>query len=201
MKIQVYGPGCANCKTLEQRARRAVEELGVAAEFEKVTAIDAMIAAGIVRTPGLAIDGELKVRSSRHPGSGDLADDQRAGRGVREEDRRAFAGMHHRRRGAVREVAAHEHVGPVVPRRHRGENDAAAGTRPLDCTFDPAFHVVGNVWGNRTRGNREKRLLVVHASEAAVGSGSFDAGRRRLLPNAFACSASKRSNSVTALPS
>ncbi|MCL4705629.1 TM0996/MTH895 family glutaredoxin-like protein [bacterium] len=59
MKIQVFGPGCMNCKTLEQRARRAAEELGVAAEFEKVTAIDAMIEAGIVRTPGLAIDGEL----------------------------------------------------------------------------------------------------------------------------------------------
>lgn len=59
MKIQVFGPGCLNCKTLEQRARRAAEELGVMAEFEKVTEIDAMIEAGIVRTPGLSIDGEL----------------------------------------------------------------------------------------------------------------------------------------------
>ncbi|NUM75752.1 TM0996/MTH895 family glutaredoxin-like protein [candidate division KSB1 bacterium] len=59
MKIQVFGPGCMNCKTLELRARRAAEELGVAAEFEKVTEIDAMIEAGVVRTPGLAIDGEL----------------------------------------------------------------------------------------------------------------------------------------------
>lgn len=59
MKIQIFGPGCMNCKTLEQRARRAAEELGVVAEFEKITEIDAMIEAGIVRTPGLAIDGEL----------------------------------------------------------------------------------------------------------------------------------------------
>ncbi len=59
MKIQIFGPGCVNCKTLEQRARRAAEELGVKAEFEKVTEIDAMIEAGIVRTPGLAIDGKL----------------------------------------------------------------------------------------------------------------------------------------------
>lgn len=59
MKIQIFGPGCMNCKTLEQRARRAAEELGVIAEFEKITEIDAMIEAGIVRTPGLAIDGEL----------------------------------------------------------------------------------------------------------------------------------------------
>lgn len=59
MKIQIFGPGCMNCKTLEQRARRAAEALGVIAEFEKVTEIDAMIEAGIVRTPGLAIDGAL----------------------------------------------------------------------------------------------------------------------------------------------
>lgn len=59
MKIRVFGPGCMNCKTLEQRARRAAEELGVAAEFEKVTEIDEMIEAGIVRTPGLAIDGQI----------------------------------------------------------------------------------------------------------------------------------------------
>lgn len=59
MKIQIFGPGCLNCKTLEQRAQRAAEELGVAAEFEKITEIDAMIEAGIVRTPGLAIDGKL----------------------------------------------------------------------------------------------------------------------------------------------
>ena len=59
MRIQVFGPGCMNCKTLEQRARRAAEELGFMAEFEKVTDINAMIDAGVVRTPGLAIDGEL----------------------------------------------------------------------------------------------------------------------------------------------
>ena len=59
MKIQVYGPGCMNCKTLEQRARRAAEELGLPTELEKVADINAMIEAGVVRTPGLAIDGEL----------------------------------------------------------------------------------------------------------------------------------------------
>lgn len=59
MKIQVFGPGCMNCKTLEQRARRAAEELGVSVEVEKVAEIDAIIAAGVLRTPGLSIDGEL----------------------------------------------------------------------------------------------------------------------------------------------
>ncbi|MDZ7269711.1 MAG: thioredoxin family protein [candidate division KSB1 bacterium] len=59
MKIQIFGPGCLNCKTLEQRARRAAEELGVKAEFEKVTDIAAIMTAGVLRTPGLAIDGKL----------------------------------------------------------------------------------------------------------------------------------------------
>jgi small redox-active disulfide protein 2 len=59
MKVQIFGPGCMNCKTLEQRARRAAEELGVAADFEKVTDLMQIAEAGILRTPGLAIDGEL----------------------------------------------------------------------------------------------------------------------------------------------
>ncbi len=59
MKIQIYGPGCMNCKTLEQRARRAVEELGVAADFEKVTDLMQIAESGILRTPGLAIDGQI----------------------------------------------------------------------------------------------------------------------------------------------
>jgi small redox-active disulfide protein 2 len=48
-----------NCKTLEQRTRRAAEEMGVAAEFEKVTDIMAIAEAGVLRTPGLAINGQV----------------------------------------------------------------------------------------------------------------------------------------------
>jgi small redox-active disulfide protein 2 len=59
MKIQIFGPGCMNCKTLEQRARRAAEELGMAAEFEKVTDYLQIAESGIVHTPGLAIDGQI----------------------------------------------------------------------------------------------------------------------------------------------
>lgn len=59
MKIQIYGPGCMNCKTLEQRARRASEELGMAADFEKVTDLMQIAESGILRTPGLAIDGQI----------------------------------------------------------------------------------------------------------------------------------------------
>jgi small redox-active disulfide protein 2 len=59
MKIQIFGPGCLNCRTLEQRARRAAEELGIPAEFEKVTDYLQIAESGILRTPGLAIDGQL----------------------------------------------------------------------------------------------------------------------------------------------
>jgi small redox-active disulfide protein 2 len=59
MKIQIFGPGCTNCKTLEQRARRAAEELGMTVEFEKVTDILAIAESGILRTPGLGIDGKV----------------------------------------------------------------------------------------------------------------------------------------------
>lgn len=59
MKIQIFGPGCMNCRTLEQRTRRAAEELGMPAEFEKVTDYLQIAESGILRTPGLAIDGQI----------------------------------------------------------------------------------------------------------------------------------------------
>ena len=59
MKIQIFGPGCMNCKTLEQRARRAAEELGMTTDFEKVTDFVQIAESGILRTPGLAIDGQI----------------------------------------------------------------------------------------------------------------------------------------------
>jgi small redox-active disulfide protein 2 len=60
MKITVYGTGCANCKALENSAKKAVEESGVDAEIVKVQEMDQIFEAGITGTPGLAIDGEIK---------------------------------------------------------------------------------------------------------------------------------------------
>ena len=60
MKIQVLGSGCQKCKLLEQHAREAVAELGLAAEVEKVTDIDAIMEMGVMMTPALAVDGEVK---------------------------------------------------------------------------------------------------------------------------------------------
>ena len=59
MTIQIYGTGCPNCKKLEQLARDAVDELGINAEFEKVKEINDIVAAGIMRTPGLGINGKV----------------------------------------------------------------------------------------------------------------------------------------------
>ncbi len=60
MTIKIYGPGCARCHELEKRARRAVEELGLAADIVKVSDIQEIAAAGIMATPGIAIDGRMK---------------------------------------------------------------------------------------------------------------------------------------------
>ena len=60
MKIQILGMGCPKCKLLEQHAREAIADLGLKAEVEKVTDIEAIAGMGVMMTPALAIDGEVK---------------------------------------------------------------------------------------------------------------------------------------------
>ncbi len=60
MKVQILGSGCTKCKLLEQHAREAVTELGIQAEIEKVMDTDAIMEMGVMMTPALAIDGEVK---------------------------------------------------------------------------------------------------------------------------------------------
>ena len=61
MDIKVLGPGCRNCVTLEQRTQRALDELGLTAEVEKVTDPGEIIGYGVMATPGLVVDGEVVV--------------------------------------------------------------------------------------------------------------------------------------------
>ena len=61
MKIQVLGTGCAKCKLLAEQTERAVRELGLDTEVEKVTGINEILDFGVMMTPALAIDGEVKV--------------------------------------------------------------------------------------------------------------------------------------------
>lgn len=60
MKIQILGSGCPKCRLLEQHAREAIEELGLPADVEKITDADSILDMGVMMTPALAVDGEVK---------------------------------------------------------------------------------------------------------------------------------------------
>ncbi len=59
-KIQILGTGCSRCRDLTANAHKAVQELGIEAEIEKVTEIQDIIKFQILMTPGLVIDGQVK---------------------------------------------------------------------------------------------------------------------------------------------
>jgi len=58
--VQVLGPGCAKCEKLKQNAEEAVQQSGVEATVEKITDINVITGFGVMMTPALAIDGEVK---------------------------------------------------------------------------------------------------------------------------------------------
>ncbi len=60
MVIQILGTGCPKCKALEANAKKAIENLKVDATVEKITDIDQMMDMGVMMTPSLAIDGDVK---------------------------------------------------------------------------------------------------------------------------------------------
>lgn len=61
MKFTIYGSGCAKCAQLTAHAEEAASAKGLQYEIEKVTDTNAIIDAGIMRTPALAIDGEIVI--------------------------------------------------------------------------------------------------------------------------------------------
>jgi small redox-active disulfide protein 2 len=66
LTIKVLGPGCANCKRVEQIARKAVEDMAIAAEVIKVTDHNDILKYNILSTPGLVIN-EKVVSAGRIP--------------------------------------------------------------------------------------------------------------------------------------
>jgi small redox-active disulfide protein 2 len=60
-KIQILGTGCPKCKKLAENAEIAAKALGVEYEIEKITKISDIMKFGVMITPALAIDGEVKV--------------------------------------------------------------------------------------------------------------------------------------------
>ncbi len=71
--VEVFGPGCANCQKVEANAKEAIAMAGVQAEIRHVTDYREIAQRGVLRTPGLAIDGEL-VSTGRIPSAGDIAE-------------------------------------------------------------------------------------------------------------------------------
>ena len=61
MIVKVLGSGCANCQRLEALARRASDELGLDAEIVKVTDYADIMAYGVMSTPALVVDENLKL--------------------------------------------------------------------------------------------------------------------------------------------
>ena len=61
MKIQVLGTGCPKCKKTAEAAEAAIAELGIEAEIVKVTDLNEIMKFGVMLTPALAVDGEVKV--------------------------------------------------------------------------------------------------------------------------------------------
>jgi small redox-active disulfide protein 2 len=59
--VQVLGAGCPKCEKLKKNAEEAVKLAGVEAVVEKVSDIDVITGFGVMMTPALAIDGEVKV--------------------------------------------------------------------------------------------------------------------------------------------
>jgi small redox-active disulfide protein 2 len=59
--IQVLGPGCPKCEKLKKNAEEAVKLAGTEAMVEKITDLGVITGFGVIMTPALVIDGEVKV--------------------------------------------------------------------------------------------------------------------------------------------
>lgn len=60
MKIEIFGMGCPNCAKLEKNVKKALDESGLKAEIVKVNTLEDIVARGVMGTPALAVDGEMK---------------------------------------------------------------------------------------------------------------------------------------------
>lgn len=60
-KIEILGTGCAKCEKLEANAKKAVELSGADATVTKVQDVNKIIEYGVMNTPALVVDGQVKV--------------------------------------------------------------------------------------------------------------------------------------------
>ena len=61
MKIQILGPGCYNCRLLTEKTEKAAQELGLDYEIEKIEDLHSLMSFGVMATPALVVDGEIKL--------------------------------------------------------------------------------------------------------------------------------------------
>jgi small redox-active disulfide protein 2 len=61
MKIQILGTGCPKCKKLAEHTEAAIKDLGLKCDVEKVTDVNEIMQFGVMMTPALAVDGQVKV--------------------------------------------------------------------------------------------------------------------------------------------
>ena len=60
-KLQILGTGCPKCKMLAELTETTAKDLGIEYEIEKVTDINEIMKFGVMMTPALAVDGQVKV--------------------------------------------------------------------------------------------------------------------------------------------
>ena len=73
VEIKVLGPGCPNCKRLEQITRKVVDTLAAEANIEKVTNYQKIVELGVMSTPGLIVNSKI-VSSGRIPSETEVTD-------------------------------------------------------------------------------------------------------------------------------
>jgi len=61
MKIEILGTGCAKCKKTLEVAEKAVREAGIEAEITKVEDINSIMDYGVMVTPAVVVDGDVKI--------------------------------------------------------------------------------------------------------------------------------------------
>jgi len=71
MKIEILGMGCAKCKALYNNAQEAIKRNGVDAELVKVEDMNKITEYGVMMTPAIVIDGEIKA-SGKIPSSWEI---------------------------------------------------------------------------------------------------------------------------------
>lgn len=59
--IQVLGTGCKKCASLKENVEAALKEANIEAEVQMIEDINEIVKFGVMSTPALAIDGELKI--------------------------------------------------------------------------------------------------------------------------------------------